>query len=115
MNPDLRLYVVSTGGAKVRKDRDRRRQNLREVASGRRTACLFALRYLTLSDLRNRSGPSAAAVAGITANRQSRLFLRHARLPKAGEQRGFEQRADLLYTEISRALQVGDARITTIA
>jgi hypothetical protein len=35
-----------------------------EVTSERRTACLLGSRYLTLSDLRNRCGPPAAAMAG---------------------------------------------------
>src|SRR4051794_10143100 len=84
------------------------------VLRDRRTACLLASRYLTMSDLRNRSGPPAAAMAGITANRQCRSFLRHSGLAQPGEIRGFEQGAGLRYPPVSAGLHVCDARKATV-
>jgi hypothetical protein len=53
-------------------------------------------RHLDGSDL----APPAAAMAGITANRQCRSFLRHAGLAQPGEISAFDQGTDLRHPPI---------------
>src|ERR1700694_212449 len=54
-------------------------------------------------------------LAGITADRQCRSFLRHPGLAQAGEISGFEQSADLRYPPIFFGLEASDAGKAIVA